>query len=166
MVTYLASLWIADSKSFWWAHTLALVAFLPLIPHTKHLHLVLSPVSVFLSRGTFARIPPLAGDEDFGLDTAKTDSNRRAAGVFLRRMRALHRALPRIQHGKGSEPQGNRLGVRGYLNEFVPASEEPLLGKYISQEAAFQCTTCGACEFQCPVGVEHVPSSSACGAER
>ena len=24
-------------------------------------------------------------------------------------------------------------------------------------EAAFQCTTCGACEFQCPVGVQHLP---------
>jgi len=24
-------------------------------------------------------------------------------------------------------------------------------------EAAFECTTCGACEFQCPVGVEHLP---------
>ena len=21
----------------------------------------------------------------------------------------------------------------------------------------FQCTTCGACEFQCPVGVQHLP---------
>jgi Fe-S oxidoreductase len=43
------------------------------------------------------------------------------------------------------------------LNDFGAASEEPLLGKHLSQEAAFQCTTCGACEFQCPVGVEHVP---------
>ena len=24
-------------------------------------------------------------------------------------------------------------------------------------EAVFQCTTCGACEFQCPVGIEHLP---------
>ena len=34
---------------------------------------------------------------------------------------------------------------------------EPLLGKHLSQEAVFQCTTCGACEFQCPVGIEHLP---------
>src|ERR1039458_1048958 len=31
------------------------------------------------------------------------------------------------------------------------------LGKHISMEAAFQCTTCGACEFQCPVGIQHLP---------
>ena len=24
-------------------------------------------------------------------------------------------------------------------------------------EAAFQCTTCGSCEFQCPVGIQHLP---------
>jgi len=47
--------------------------------------------------------------------------------------------------------------VRDYLNEFGARSEEPLLGTYLSQEAAFQCTTCGACEFQCPVGIEHLP---------
>ncbi len=47
--------------------------------------------------------------------------------------------------------------MRDYLNEFGAGSDEPLLGKHLSQEAAFQCTTCGACEFQCPVGIEHVP---------
>jgi Fe-S oxidoreductase len=24
-------------------------------------------------------------------------------------------------------------------------------------EAAFECTTCGSCEYQCPVGIQHVP---------
>jgi Fe-S oxidoreductase len=49
------------------------------------------------------------------------------------------------------------LGLRGYLNEYGPAGTEPLLGKYNQQEAVFECTTCGACEFQCPVGIEHLP---------
>ncbi len=75
MATYLGTFGIHEAdpgaKPLWWAHTLALLVFLPLIPHTKHLHLVLSPVTVFLSRGGFSRIPPLSGDEDFGLDTAK-----------------------------------------------------------------------------------------------
>ena len=55
----------------WWAHALCILIFLPLIPHTKHLHLVLSPITIFLSRGEFSHIPPLAGDEDFGLVTGK-----------------------------------------------------------------------------------------------
>jgi len=30
-------------------------------------------------------------------------------------------------------------------------------GQYNSQKAVFQCTTCGACEFQCRSASEHVP---------
>jgi len=43
MITYLVQYAAGDSKWMWWLHTLALLIFLPLIPHTKHLHLVLSP---------------------------------------------------------------------------------------------------------------------------
>jgi len=74
MVTYLAT-FLGDnwehSKALWWAHTLSILIFMPLIPHTKHLHLVLSPITVFLKRDQFSKIPPLSGDEDFGLDTGK-----------------------------------------------------------------------------------------------
>ncbi len=158
MATYLASFWIADSKLFWWAHTLALVIFLPLIPHTKHLHLVLSPISVFLSRGSFARIPPLAGDEEFGLDTGKDLTRIVALQAYsCVECGRCTEHCPAYNTGKVLNPKEIALGVRGYLNEFGAGSDQPLLGKYISQEAAFQCTTCGACEFQCPVGVEHVP---------
>jgi hypothetical protein len=61
----------AAAWAVWWAHTLVLLVFLPLIPGTKHMHLVLSPVTVFLERDGFSKIPPLVGDEDFGLDTGK-----------------------------------------------------------------------------------------------
>ena len=79
MVTYLAAFFVPDAspaaRVLWWTHTLALLTFLPIIPHTKHLHLLLSPATVFLSRGSFSRIPPLSGDEDFGL-VAGTDLTR------------------------------------------------------------------------------------------
>jgi Fe-S oxidoreductase len=64
---------------------------------------------------------------------------------------------PANNTGKILNPKEIVLGLRSYLNDLSPASEEPLLGKYNSQEAVFQCTTCGACEFQCPVGIEHLP---------
>jgi Fe-S oxidoreductase len=158
MVTYLAAFRIGDSKTLWWAHTLALLVFLPLIPHTKHLHLVLSPFSIFFSRGAFAKIPPLAGDDDFGLDTGK-DLTRIAAlqAYSCVECGRCTEHCPANNTGKVLDPKQIALGVRGYLNEFGPASDEPLFGKHLSQEAAFQCTTCGACEYQCPVGVEHVP---------
>jgi Fe-S oxidoreductase len=162
MVTYLASFFVADAdpatRVLWWVHTLALLTFLPIIPHTKHLHLVLSPATVFLSRGSFSQIPPLAGDEDFGL-IAGTDLTRL---VSLQAYSCVEcgrctEHCPAASTGKLLNPKEIILGLRGYLNDLGPASEEPLLGKYNPQEAPFQCTTCGSCEFQCPVGIEHLP---------
>ncbi len=158
MLTYLAAFWLGDSRSLWWTHTLALLIFLPLVPHTKHLHLILSPASIFLSRGSFAQIPPLDGDEDFGLTTGKDLTQIVALQTFsCVECGRCTEHCPAYNTEKQLNPKEIALGVRRYLNEFGPASEEPLLGIHLSQEAAFQCTTCGACEFQCPVGIEHLP---------
>jgi len=160
MVTYLATLLPGgdDSKLLWWAHTLTLLAFLPLIPHTKHLHLVLSPATVFLKRDTFSKIPPLVGDDDFGLDTGKDVTQLISLQAYsCVECGRCTEHCPAANTGKVLNPKEIALGVRGYLNEYGPADEQPLLGKHLSQEAAFQCTTCGSCEFQCPVGVQHLP---------
>ena len=163
MLTYLGSAWLfADNtiggKTMWWLHTLTLALFLPLIPHTKHLHLALSPATVFLKRDGFSRIPPLVGDEDFGLDSGKdiTRIDALQAYTCVECGRCTEHC-PAYNTGKVLNPKEIILGLRGYLNEFGPNAEAPLLGKYISQKAAFQCTTCGSCEFQCPVGIQHLP---------
>ena len=160
MITYLATFLPGreDSKALWWSHTLALLIFLPLIPHTKHLHLVLSPVTVFLKRDTFSKIPPLVGDDDFGLDTGKDITQLISLQAYsCVECGRCTEHCPAANTGKVLNPKEIALGVRGYLNEYGAAGEEPLLGKHLSQEAAFQCTTCGSCEFQCPVGVQHLP---------
>jgi len=162
MISYLAGLELAQGSvgatAAWWIHTLALLIFLPLIPHTKHLHLVLSPVTVFLKRPEFSDIPRLKGDEDFGLvagkDVTKLDALQAFSCVECGR---CTEHCPAYNTGKVLNPKEVILGLRAYLNAEGTASEKPLLGDYISQEAVFQCTTCGGCEFQCPVGIQHLP---------
>jgi len=162
MVTYLSEFFVPagglPAHALWWAHTLVLLAFLPLIPHTKHLHLLLSPFTVFLSRGGFSKIPPLVGDEDFGLVTGKdlTQIVSLQAYSCVECGRCTEHC-PANNTGKELNPKEIILGLRSFLNDLGPQSEEPLLGKYNTQKAAFECTTCGACEFQCPVGIEHLP---------
>jgi len=183
MVSYLAAFFVVDDglveheallKAFWWIHTLALLIFLPLIPHTKHLHLVLSPLTVFLKRGEFSQIPKLEGDEDFGLVAGKdlTQIISLQAYSCVECGRCTEHC-PASTTGKVLNPKEIVLGVRSYLNSFGPSSETPLLNEMreesanaspdnpvantLSMEAAFECTTCGACEYQCPVGVEHLP---------
>jgi len=174
MITYLGAFFVADGstavKSLWWTHTLALLVFLPLIPHTKHLHLVLSPITVFLKRDGFSKIPPLEGDEDFGLvagkDVTQLISLQTYSCVECGR---CTEHCPAATTGKVLNPKEIILGMRGYLNEFGPTSDAALLtegritspdeppAKYLSMEAAFECTSCGSCEYQCPVGIQHLP---------
>ena len=165
MVSYLVTFFVADTsfaaRGLWWIHTLSLLVFLPLIPRTKHLHLVLSPLTVFLKRREFSQIPKLVGDEDFGL----------VAGQDLTQLTALQayscvecgrctEHCPASATGKVLNPKEIVLGIRSYLNAEGAGSEVPLLDgaqPALSTEAAFECMTCGACEYQCPVGVQHLP---------
>ncbi len=161
MVTYLID-WSMEGQAGplnWWLHTASLLIFLPLIPHTKHLHLVLSPFAILAAREGFSQIPPLDGDEDFGL----------VAGKDLTQITALQayscvecgrctEHCPAANTGKELNPKQIILGLRDFLNENGAQAEAPLIGTHLSQEAIFQCTTCGACEFQCPVGIQHLPT--------
>ena len=178
MTTYLATFSVAGTsapaKVLWWTHTLTLLVFLPLIPHTKHLHLVLSPVTILLKRPKFAQIPPLAGDEDFGLVAGKDLTGIIALQAYsCVECGRCTEHCPASNTGKVLNPKELVLGARSYLNSFGPKSETPLLNEmrdqqtnagpdkpaanYFSLEAAFECTTCGACEYQCPVGIQHLP---------
>jgi Fe-S oxidoreductase len=164
MLTYLGDYCLAlapastAARLLWWTHTAALLVFLPLIPHTKHLHLLLGPIAVFLSRGGFARIPPLVGEEDFGLVTGKDITRLVALQAYsCVECGRCQEHCPAYNTGKLLNPKEIVLGFRSYLNVNKEHSEHPLLGIHLAEEAVFQCTTCGACEYQCPVGVEHLP---------
>jgi Fe-S oxidoreductase len=180
MVTYLGAFLPVSPltlKTLWWLHTVSLLVFLPLIPHTKHLHLVLSPLTVFLKRDGFSKIPPLSTDEnveDFGLVTGKDVTQLIALQAYsCVECGRCTEHCPASNTGKVLNPKEIILGARTYLNSFGPNSDTPLLNElrdvsansspdnpaanFFSMEAAFECTTCGACEYQCPVGIQHLP---------
>jgi Fe-S oxidoreductase len=162
MVTYMPGWWISETSAaghtLWWIHTLTLLAFLPLIPHTKHLHLILSPATIFLDRPGFSRIPALAGDEDFGLVAGKDFTRITALQAYsCVECGRCTEHCPANNTGKELNPKLIALGLRSYLNEYGPQNEKPILEATVSQTAVFQCTTCGACEYQCPVGIQHLP---------
>ena len=162
MITYMPVWWVQEGSTsgrlLWWMHTLTLLAFLPLIPHTKHLHLVLSPVTIFLKRDGFSHIPPLAGDEDFGLVSGKDITQLTALQAYsCVECGRCTEHCPANNTGKELNPKLIALGLRTYVNEYGETNERPILSATVSQKAIFQCTTCGACEYQCPVGIQHLP---------
>lgn len=164
MATYLSAFRLEPGtmagKTNWWIHTACLLVFLPLIPHTKHLHLVLSPFAIFAKREGFSDIPKLSGDEDFGLDTGKDVTKLEGLQAFsCVECGRCTEHCPAYNTGKELNPKEVILGLRRYLNDpaMGPHSDQPLLGEHISEKAVFQCTTCGGCEYQCPVGIQHLP---------
>jgi Fe-S oxidoreductase len=162
MITYMPVWWVPEASTagtvLWWIHTLTLLAFLPLIPHSKHLHLVLSPVTIFLKRDGFSHIPPLAGDEDFGLVSGKDITQLTALQAYsCVECGRCTEHCPANNTGKELNPKLIALGLRTYVNDYGETNETPILSATVSQKAIFQCTTCGACEYQCPVGIQHLP---------
>ena len=63
MVTYLLTFRIADDslagRVNWWVHMVIILTFLGLIPNSKHLHLLLSPLTVFFKSPELGTVPPL-----------------------------------------------------------------------------------------------------------
>ena len=54
----------------WWVHALVILVFLAIIPDSKHLHLLLSPVTIFLKSPRLATVPNLDFEkEEVGIET-------------------------------------------------------------------------------------------------
>ena len=165
MVTYLAAwLWLPEDSAAgrvnWWLHTLALLVFLPLIPQTKHLHLMLSPVTIFFRRGGFSQIPPLEGDEDFGIETGKDVTQLVALQAFsCVECGRCTEHCPANNTGKLLDPKKIVSG-RAAVSARDHGAERNGADRWASicpRKMLWQCTSCGACEYQCPVGIQHLP---------
>src|SRR6266853_879957 len=73
MVTYLLEWGVFPAggtawKVNWWVHTVAFFSILVVIPKSKHLHLLLSPITIFLRSETTSAMRPLREEgEDLGI---------------------------------------------------------------------------------------------------
>jgi ferredoxin len=87
MITFLLT-WRLDEASAagrvnWWVHALVILAFLALIPASKHFHLVLSPITVFLKSLELGNVPNLDFEkEQVGLEAVKDLSRKTVLDAF------------------------------------------------------------------------------------
>jgi Fe-S oxidoreductase len=161
MVTYLLDLWVFTNPATmaaqvnWWIHVLVVLAFLALIPHTKHMHLVLSPITTFLKDFELARIRPLDFEnEEFGAEKLSDLAAHTALGTFTCvECGRCYDHCPARGTGKLLDPKQLMLDLR---QGFLKNPDQPIVGETIEEEILWQCTTCGACTYQCPVGIDQV----------
>jgi len=152
---FVMSVWAILYRINWWIHSLSILTFLWLIPRSKHLHLVLSPVTTFLKDFELARIRPLDFEkEEFGAAKLADFSAHTALGAFsCVECGRCYDHCPARNTGKLLDPKKLMLDLR---DGFLKDPQQAIVGATIDEEILWQCTTCGACTFQCPVGIDQV----------
>lgn len=166
MVTYLNGIAAEPlaPKANWWVHALLIVAFPPLILRSKHFHILMGPVAVFLRTHHLGDYRPLdldmealaESDEDIalGLETlGDTPWKMRMDWLTCVECKRCTEQCPAWNVGQELNPRGFVLDGRAALEL---DDGEPVIGNVISEKALGQCTSCGACEAICPVGIEHL----------
>jgi len=146
----------------WWVHTLSFFGLLVVIPKSKHLHLVLAPIAIFFRPETVSGIRPLRSEEDFGMirfqDLSWKDVLDINACVECGRCTEV---CPANRSGGTLDPKQIILQMQHGLlagGEIVAGKAEGGGATWVTEQDLFQCLTCGACEYACPVGIEHVGS--------
>jgi Fe-S oxidoreductase len=137
-------------------HVVVILGFLALIPASKHLHLVLSPITVFLKSLELGNVPNLDFEkEEVGLETVKDLGSKTVLDAFTCvECGRCQVNCPAWGAGKELNPKTIILQTQHALLE---GKRESKLVDLYSDTVLWQCTTCGACENQCPVGIEHLP---------
>jgi Fe-S oxidoreductase len=160
MVTYLLTFRMEEGTMAeqvnWWVHMLVILAFMALIPASKHFHLVVSPITVLLKSPELGNLPNLDFEkEQVGLETVKDLGSKSVLDAFTCvECGRCQVNCPAWGAGKELNPKTIILQTKDAL---LAGGRDRKLGEIYSEKVLWQCTTCGACENQCPVGIEHLP---------
>jgi Fe-S oxidoreductase len=165
------------SEVGWWVHCVTVLAFLCLLPLSKHFHIITGIPNVF-----FAKLPPRGSERPLALThvpaapvAALQGPPEGLVGVASSADLTWKQVLdaftctecgrctavcPATAAGTPLAPRQVILDIRDRLYDHPEEQRngddaaEPL----ISSEALWSCTTCMACVEACPVGIEHVPT--------
>ncbi|HTI56226.1 MAG TPA: (Fe-S)-binding protein [Verrucomicrobiae bacterium] len=154
----------------WWLHAATLLGFLVLLPYSKHLHILVSPLNVFFSplepKGQ-ARSVDLENSETFGVGSLTELAWKDLFDTYnCTECGRCTSRCPANMSGKELDPKWLILHLRERLFEEAPsllgaagvtAPAGALVGDVIHDNVLWACTTCRWCVDACPVFIEHVP---------
>ncbi len=169
------------AKMSWWLHYFAVLFFLNYLPYSKHLHVLTSLPNVFLSNvEARSEIRPMDFEDEeaetFGaLDVEHFDWKQLLDSYTCTECGRCTDSCPANLTGKPLSPRKIITDTRRRLMEKAPIAarqaageelaeadtavlEKNLVDDFITEEELWACTSCRACEQECPVEIEHVRS--------
>ena len=159
----------------WWGHVLSLAGLFIWVPRGKHLHVIAAPFNMlFTTTEPHSKLAVLKID----FDEMDDDTVLGAATILDLSWKQLldsyactecgrcQSMCPAYRTGKDLTPKGLQMEVRAELERIGPlrlqgetegdAAPRGLVPEVFSDDFLWTCTTCGACEYECPVGIEHI----------
>jgi Fe-S oxidoreductase len=155
----------------YWTHIMSILAFFVILPRSKHFHIITSIPNVFL--GNVTQTGNQLSRIDFEDESKETFGVTHIEEFSWKKLLDLHTCTecgrcdvfcPALNSNKPLSPKQFTIDLRNHLNAQTPsllgnkeAYEKPtLLGEVIQDATVWSCTTCGACEEECPVMIEYV----------
>ncbi len=159
----------------YWLHILTLMVFLNYLPLGKHFHIITGIFNVFLSKLKKGSIkPPRWGVENIeeldslGVDKVEDFTWKHILDFYTcTECGRCTDNCPANIVGRPLSPMEVTLKIRDYAYESNPIfnlkgkADSPdqnlhLIGNVITPDEIWSCTTCGACEEECPVFIEYI----------
>ncbi|MCF8127887.1 MAG: (Fe-S)-binding protein [Deltaproteobacteria bacterium] len=162
-------------KITYWLHILAFFLFLNLLPLFKHFHIITALPNVFFKKMKKGEIKPAryGVDDIFDLETLGVEKIEDFTWKHILDLYTCTECgrctdnCPANAIGRPLSPKQLTIKLRDHAYEkypILPASasgeEEkapvPMVGGIIGFDELWSCTTCGACEEECPVFIEYI----------
>ncbi|UCG64210.1 MAG: 4Fe-4S dicluster domain-containing protein, partial [Deltaproteobacteria bacterium] len=159
----------------YWLHVLTLMVFLNYLPLGKHFHIITSLFNVFLHKLKKGSIKPprwdVANIEDLdllGVEKVQDFTWKHILDFYTcTECGRCSDNCPANTVGRPLSPMEVTLKVRDYAYQSRPLfgftgkrnSQDPdlsLIGNILTPDEIWSCTTCGACEEECPVFIEYI----------
>ena len=153
-------------------HEISFFFFLCFLPMGKHFHVLTSLFNVFFMRLERGNVKPVRhGVDDEGLDDLESFGVKVFEDFTWKHMLDFYtcadcgRCSDRCPANAVARPLSPRfISIKGrdYAFKHYPllgtngGEAKPLIGDIYSEDEIWSCTTCGACEQECPLGIEYI----------
>jgi Fe-S oxidoreductase len=157
----------------YFAHELTFFTLLCFLPVGKHFHVVTSLFNVFFMRLRTGTVKPVRhGVDDAQLDDLESFGVRRLEDFTWKHILDFYscadcgRCSDNCPANAAGRPLSPRfISIKGRNRAFdaypvlprgAPVEDRPLMGGIFEADEIWSCTTCGACEQECPLGIEYI----------